>query len=146
MYARNYRRELQHLEAQLVEVSGRVKEFRDHPERADLQSMLLVNIIVTPLPRGKPRRSIKLTHLWVLTKHVTRAGVEPRRNRRVTFTGSVYAYYRLGGKSKQRGLHGSHDFSILPMGPAEIETFEPGLELRYKTTNARDEIEVTHTD
>lgn len=143
VYAKNYRKELEALEAQLVEVSGRVKEFRDHPERADLQSLLLVNLVVTPLPRGKPKRSIKLTHLWVLAKHVRRAGVEPKRNRRVIFTGSVYSYFRLGGKSKERGLHGSHDFSILPMGLAEVETFSPGLESRYKTT---DEIEVKHTD
>lgn len=143
MYAKNYRKELEALEAQLVEVSGRVKEFRDHPERADLQSLLLVNLVITPLPRGKPKRSIKLTHLWVLTKHVRRAGVDPKRNRRVTFTGSVYSYFRLGGKSKERGLHGSHDFSILPMGLAEVETFFPGLESRYKTT---DEIEVKHPD
>lgn len=141
VYARNYRRELQPLEAQLVEVSGRVKEFRDHPERSDLQSLLLVNLVVTPLPRGRPKRSIKLSHLWVLTKHVRRAGVEPTRNRRVTFTGSVYAYYRLGGKSRERGLHGSHDFSILPMGPAELETFTPGLERRYQTTEAGNEVE-----
>lgn len=140
-YARNYRRELQHLEALLVEVSGRVKEFRDHPERSDLQSLLLVNISVTPLPRGRPKRAIKLTHLWVLTKHLVRAGVEPRRNRRVTFVGSVYAYYRLGGKSRERGLHGSHDFSILPMGQAEIETFTPGLESRYIASETAHEIE-----
>jgi hypothetical protein len=143
VYAKNYRKELEHLEAQLVEVSGRVKEFRDHPERSDLQSLLLVNLVVTPLPRGKPKRSIKLTHLWVLTKHVRRAGVEPRRNRRIVFIGSVYAYYRLGGKSKERGLHGFHDFSILPMGGAELETFTPGLDSRYQTTN---EIEVNCAD
>ena len=39
-YAKNYRKELEPFEAQLVEVSGRCKEFRDHPERKDLQSML----------------------------------------------------------------------------------------------------------
>ena len=143
VYAKNYRIELEPLEAQLVEVSGRVKEFRDHPERSDLQSLLLVNLVVTPLPRGRPKRSIKLTHLWVLTKHIRRAGVEPLRNRRIIFTGSVYAYFRLGGKSKERGLRGSHDFSILPMGTIELETFTPGLESRYQTT---DEIEVKTAD
>lgn len=142
VYAKNYRQELQHLEAQLVEVSGRVKEFRDHPERSDLQSLLLVNLIVVPLPRGKPRNSIKLTHLWVLTKHIVRAGVEPKRGRRLTFLGSVYAYYRLGGKSKQRGLHGSHDFSILPMGPSEVKEFKPGIDQRYHTN----EVEVKASD
>ena len=129
-YAKNYRKELEPFEAQLVEVSGRVKEFRDHPERKDLQSMLLVNVQVRP---SSKRKLIKLTHLWVLTKHVKRAGEEPKRGRRVKFMGSVYAYFRLGGKSKQRGLHGSHDFSILPMEGLDIETFEPGINTRYET-------------
>lgn len=142
VYAKNFRKELMPFEAQLVEVSGRVKEFRDHPERGDLQSLLLVNLIVCPLPRGKPKQSIKLPHLWVLTKHIVRLGIEPKRGRRITFQGSVYAYYRLGGKSKQRGLLGSHDFSILPMGQAELETFTPGINQRY----SNNELEVNSTD
>lgn len=120
VYAKNYRKELLPFEARLVEVSGRVKEFRDHPERADLQSLLLVNLTIRPLPRGKPSKAIKLPHLWVLTKHIVRLGIEPKRSRRVTFRGSVYAYFRLGGKSKQRGLHGFHDFSILQIGRAHV--------------------------
>jgi hypothetical protein len=126
-YAKNYRRELESLEAELVEVTGRCKEFRNHPERQDLQSLLLVDISV----KGKQGKAIHLSHLWVLTKHVQRAGVEPHLGKKVKFTGSVYAYYRLGGKSKQRGLHGLHDFSILPMEGLDIETFEPGLTHRY---------------
>ena len=132
-YAKNYRTELEPFEAQLVEVSGRVKEFRDHPERKDLQSMLLVNVQVRPTSK---RKLIKLSHLWVLTKHVKRTGVEPKRGRRLKFMGSVYAYFRLGGKSKQRSLHGTHDFSILPMEGLEIETFEPGINTRYETENS----------
>lgn len=128
-YAPNYRRELQPLEAQLVRVSGRVKEFRDHAERADLRSLLLVNLIITPIPKGK---SIRLSHLWVLEKHVRRTGIEPAQGRRITFVGSVYAYFRLGGKSKQRGLLGSHDFSILPMHREQIEAFKPGIKQRYE--------------
>lgn len=128
-YAPNYRKELQPLEAQLVRVSGRVKEFRDHPERSDLRSLLLVNLIITPIPRGK---SIKLSHLWVLEKHIRRTGIEPKQGRRITFVGSVYAYFRLGGKSKQRGLLGSHDFSILPMHRDQIEAFKPGIKQRYE--------------
>ena len=116
-------------EAQLVEVSGRCKEFRDHPERKDLQSLLLVNVKVRPV--GK-RRLVKLSHLWVLAKHVRRCGVEPKRGRRLSFIGSVYAYFRLGGKSKQRGLHGYHDFSILPMGAVALQTFKPGINARYE--------------
>ena len=128
-YAKNYRKELEPFEAQLVEVSGRCKEFRDHSERKDLQSLLLVNVQVRPV--GK-RRLVKLSHLWVLAKHVKRVGIEPKRGRRLKFIGSVYAYFRLGGKSKQRGLHGSHDFSILPMEAVSLQTFEPGVNARYE--------------
>jgi hypothetical protein len=134
-YAPNYRQELQHLEAQLVRVSGRVKEFRDHPERSDLRSLLLVNLIITPVSGG---RSIKLSHLWVLEKHVRRTGIEPKQGRRATFVGAVYAYFRLGGKSKQRGLLGSHDFSILPMHRDQIETFKPGIKQRYEIEDETD--------
>ena len=132
-YAKNYRKELEPFEAQLVEVSGRCKEFRNHPERQDLQSLLLVDLTVRP---KHGRGSIKLSHLWVLTKHVQRTGVEPKIGRRVKFSGPVYAYYRLGGKSKQRGLHGLHDFSILPMERSATETFEPGLTNRYDNENS----------
>ena len=128
-YAENYRKELEPFEAQLVEVSGRCKEFRDHPERKDLQSLLLINLTIRTFNK---KNLIKLSHLWVLTKHVQRAGVEPKIGRRVKFSGPVYAYYRLGGKSKQRGLHGLHDFSILPMESTATATFEPGLTNRYE--------------
>ena len=134
-YANNYRKELEPYEAQLVEVSGRVKEFRDHSERKDLQSLLLVNVQIRPV--GK-RRLIKLSHLWVLSKHVKRVGVEPKKGRRLKFIGSVYAYFRLGGKSKQRGLLGYHDFSILPMEAVAIKTFEPGINARYENKEHED--------
>ena len=134
-YAKNYRAELEPYEAQLVEVSGRVKEFRDHSERKDLQSLLLVNVQIRPV--GK-RRLIKLSHLWVLSKHVKRVGVEPKKGRRLKFIGSVYAYFRLGGKSKQRGLLGLHDFSILPMEAVAIKTFEPGINARYENKKHED--------
>jgi len=128
-YAKNYRKELEPYEAQLVEVSGRCKEFRDHSERKDLQSLLLVNVQIRPV--GK-RRLIKLSHLWVLSKHVKRTGIEPKQGRRLKFVGSVYAYLRLGGKSKQRGLLGSHDFSILPMVAPDLTGFESGITNRYE--------------
>ena len=111
-YAKNYRKELEPFEAQLVNVIGRCKEFRSHPERKDLQSLLLVNVTVRLVNSDE---IIPLTHLWVLTKHIKRLGVEPELGNILGFIGSVYAYLRLGGKSKQRGLLGSHDFSILPM-------------------------------
>ena len=132
-YAKNYRKELEPYEAQLVEVSGRVKEFREHSERKDLQSLLLVNVQIRPVNK---RRLIKLTHLWVLAKHVKRVGIEPKRGRRLKFIGSVYAYFRLGGKSKQRGLLGFHDFSILPMEPVALETFKPGINARYENKDS----------
>ena len=136
-YAKNYRKELTPFEAELVEVSARCKEFRDHPERKDLQSTLLVNVQVRP--QGK-RKVIKLSHLWVLTKHIKRVGVEPKRGRRLKFIGSVYAYFRLGGKSKQRGLLGLHDFSILPMEAVAIETFKSGINARYENKDGGSDI------
>ena len=132
-YNRSYRRQLEPLEAQLVEVSGICKQFRDHPERRDLQSLLLIDLRIRPISGGK---SIHLSHLWVLSKHIKRTGLDPKAGRPLRFIGSVYAYLRLGGKSKQRGLHGSHDFSILPMEASDIETFEPGISHRYDNETA----------
>lgn len=133
VYAKNYRKELEPHEAQLVETSGRVKEFREHPERKDLESVLLVNVEIRPVG---VRKLIKLSHLWVLSKHLRRAGINPVKGRRCRFIGSVYSYFRVGGKSKQRGLFGSHDFSILPMESTEVQTFEPGIENRYEDKNS----------
>ena len=113
IYSPNYRQELEALEDHLVEVTGRIKEFRSHPRKKHLETVLLVNLIVTPLPLGE---SVPLTHLWCLTRHLKRLGVPLEQNTRITFTGTVYAYHRLGGKSKTRGLKGTHDFSILPVG------------------------------
>ena len=113
IYSPDYRAELEPFENQLVEVTGRIKEFRHHPRKKHLETVLLVNLIVTPLPLGE---SVPLTHLWCLTRHLKRLGVPLEQNERVRFTGTVYAYHRLGGKSKSRGLKGTHDFSILPVG------------------------------
>ena len=113
VYSPAYRAELEPLEDHLVEVTGRIKEFRSHPRKTHLETVLLVNLIVTPLPLGE---SVPLTHLWCLKRHLKRLGVPLEQNTRITFTGTVYAYYRLGGKSKSRGLKGTHDFSILPIG------------------------------
>lgn len=113
IYSPDYRAELEPLEDQLVEVTGRIKEFRQHPRKKHLETVLLVNLIVTPLPLGE---SLLLTHLWFLTRHLKRLGIPLEQNTRVSFTGTVYAYHRLGGKSKSRGLKGTHDFSILPVG------------------------------
>lgn len=113
IYSPDYRAELEALEDQLVEVTGRIKEFRQHPRKKHLETVLLVNLIVTPLPLGE---SLALTHLWFLTRHLKRLGIPMEQNTRISFTGTVYAYHRLGGKSKSRGLKGTHDFSILPVG------------------------------
>ena len=113
IYSPDYRAVLEPLEDQLVEVTGRIKEFRRHPRKKHLETVLLVNLIVTPTPLGE---SVPLTHLWCLTRHLKRLGVPLEQNERVRFVGTVYAYHRLGGKSKSRGLKGTHDFSILPIG------------------------------
>jgi hypothetical protein len=112
-YSPNYRDLLEPLEDQLVEVTGRIKEFRQHPKKKHLETVLLVNLIVTPLPLGE---SVAVTHLWFLTRHLKRLDLPLEHNKRVSFIGSVYAYLRLGGKSKSRGIKGTHDFSILPIG------------------------------
>ena len=113
IYSPDYRGILEPFEDQLVEVTGRIKEFRFHPKKKHLETVLLVNLIVTPLPLGE---SMPLSHLWFLTRHLRRLDVPLGQNTRISFTGSVYAYHRLGGKSKTRGLKGTHDFSILPVG------------------------------
>ena len=112
VYSPDYRDVLESLEDRLVEVTGRVKEFRSHPKKKHLETVLLTNLVVTPLPLGE---SLPLTHLWFLTRHLKRLGVPLERNTRIRFIGSVYAYHRLGGKSRSRGLKGTHDFSILPV-------------------------------
>lgn len=106
------RTDLQFLEGTKVECSGRVKEFRPHPKRKDLTSVLLVNLIVTPTPIGE---SISIEHLWFLKKQFTKLKHQPRQNERVRFYGEVYSYVRLGGKSIDRGLFGTTDFGILPI-------------------------------
>ena len=113
IYSPDYREVLEPFEDQLVEVTGRIKEFRQHPRKKHLETVLLVNLIVTPLPLGE---SMPLSHLWFLTRHLKRLGIPLEQNERVKFMGNVYAYHRLGGKSKSRGLKGTHDFSILPIG------------------------------
>jgi hypothetical protein len=104
------RSDLQFLDGATVECSGRVKEFRPH-KRKDLESVLLVNLIVTPIPVGE---SIAIDHMWVLKKQLQKMGKIPSKNERIRFIGTVYPYKRLGGKSIDRGLYGSTDYGILP--------------------------------
>lgn len=105
------RGDLKFLENTEVLCSGRVKELRRHQKRRDLDSFCLVNVIVTPAILGE---SLYIDHLWILRKQFSKAGRVPERNERVFFTGRVYSYKRLGGKSIDRGLYGTEDYGILP--------------------------------
>lgn len=110
------RGDLRFLEGTEVECSGRVKEVRRHSKRRDLDSLCLVNVIVTPLPLGE---SLYLDHIWVLSKQFKSIGNVPCYNERVHFRGKVYSYRRLGGKSIDRGLFGKEDFGVLPLNMRE---------------------------
>lgn len=106
------REDLRFLDKATVECSGRVKEFRRHEKRRDLDSVCLVNVIVTPVPLGE---SVYLDHLWILRKQFTKVGLKVSQNERIYFSGRVYSYRRLGGKSIDRGLYGLEDYGILPI-------------------------------
>ena len=105
------RDDLRLLEGTLVEVSGRVKEFRKHERRRDLDTLLLVNLIVTPLPIGE---SIAVSHLWFLRREFKKLGRIPEQGERIRFLGTVYPYTRLGGKSIDRNLFNTVDYGIKP--------------------------------
>jgi hypothetical protein len=106
------RDDLRLLQGTEVSVSGRVKEYRRHEKRRDLDTLLLVNLIVTPTPIGE---SIFLSHLWFLRRQFKKIGHIPERGERIQFVGEVYSYRRLGGKSIDRGLFNSTDFGIKPL-------------------------------
>jgi len=106
------REDLRLLEGTLVEVSGRVKEFRRHDRRRDLDTILLVNLIVTPVPIGE---SVFLSHLWFLRRQFKKAGKVPEQGERIRFEGEVYSYRRLGGKSIDRGLFNTTDYGVKPL-------------------------------
>jgi len=106
------REDLRFLEGTEVLVSGRLKEYRRHEKRRDLDTLLLVNLIVTPVPIGE---SIFLSHLWFLRKQFKKIGKVPTQGDRIQFYGEVYSYRRLGGKSIDRGLFNTTDFGIKPL-------------------------------
>jgi hypothetical protein len=106
------REDLRLLNGTEVEVSGRLKEYRRHERRRDLDTLLLVNLIVTPIPIGE---SVFLSHLWFLRRQFKKIGRVPEQGERVVFIGEVYPYRRLGGKSVDRGLFNSTDFGIKPL-------------------------------
>lgn len=106
------REDLRLLQGTEVVVSGRVKEFRKHERRRDLDTLLLVNLIVTPIPIGE---SIFIGHLWFLRRQFKKIGRVPEQGERLRFIGEVYSYRRLGGKSIDRGLFNTTDFGIKPL-------------------------------
>lgn len=106
------RDDLRYLEGTEVLVSGRLKEYRRHEKRRDLDTLLLVNLIVNPLPDGE---SIHVHHMWFLRREFKKLGRVPEQGERVRFRGTVYSYKRLGGKNLDRGLFGLEDFGIKPL-------------------------------
>ena len=106
------RDDLRLLEGTTVIVSGRVKEFRRHERRRDLDTILLVNLIITPLPIGE---SIAVSHLWFLRRQFKKLGRIPDQSERIRFNGEVYSYRRLGGKSIDRGIFNSTDYGVKPL-------------------------------
>lgn len=109
------REDLRLLSGTEVLVSGRLKEYRRHEKRRDLDTLLLVNLIVTPQPIGE---SLFLSHLWFLRRQFKKIGRVPEQGERIQFLGVVYPYRRLGGKSVDRGLFNSTDFGIKPLSYA----------------------------
>jgi hypothetical protein len=109
------RDDLRLLEGTLVMVSGRVKEFRKHERRRDLDTVLLVNLIVTPTPIGE---SVFLSHLWFLRREFKKIGRIPEQGERIRFLGEVYSYRRLGGKSLDRNLFNTTDYGVKPVSYA----------------------------
>lgn len=107
-----HRGDLKYLENTEVECSGRIKQFKKHEKRRDLDSWCLTNVIVTPLPLGE---SIYLDHIWILRKQLKKIGCCPVQNERIYFVAKVYSYRRLGGKSIDRGLYGLEDYGLLPL-------------------------------
>ncbi len=106
------RDDLKFLEGTEVAVSGRLKEYRKHAKRLDLDTLLLTNLIVTPLPLGE---SIAVNHMWFLRREFKKIGRVPEQGERVRFIGIIYSYKRLGGKSTLRGLLGTEDYGIRPL-------------------------------
>ncbi len=106
------REDLRFLGGTEVEVSGRVKEFRRHEKRRDLDTVLLLNLILTPIPLGE---SLAVHHMWFLRRQFKKIGRVPEQGERVRFVGVVYAYKRLGGRSIDRGIFGTEDYGIKPL-------------------------------
>jgi hypothetical protein len=106
------RDDLKYLEGVEVSVSGRLKEYRKHEKRRDLDTLLLTNLIVNPLPFGE---SIAIHHMWFLRRQFKKMGRIPEQGERVRFIGVIQSYRRLGGRSLDRGMFNTTDFGIKPL-------------------------------
>ena len=106
------REDLRLLNGVEVLVSGRLKEYRRHEKRRDLDTLLLVNLYVLPQPIGE---SIFVSHLWFLQRQFKKLGRIPTQGERVQFLGVVYPYRRLGGRSVDRGIFNTTDYGIKPL-------------------------------
>lgn len=106
------RNDLKFLVGTEVSVSGRVKEFRKHEKRRDLDTILLVNLIITPTHIGE---SSFIEHLWFLKRQFKKIELSFEHNERIRFLGTIYSYKRLSGKSIDRGLFNSTDYGIKPL-------------------------------
>jgi hypothetical protein len=95
-----------------VDVSGRVKEFRRHEKRRDLDTVLLTNLIITPTPIGE---SSFIGHMWFLRRQFKKIGLVPEQGGRIKFLGVVVSYRRLGGKSIDRNLFNTTDYGVKPL-------------------------------
>lgn len=93
----------------LLKVRGKIKQFRSHPKRKELCSVLLRKIRVHPLDS----ESFYLDHIWVLKKSLKLAGIkEPKKNLVISFLGIAYCY--------NRGNTSNSDYSIYPLPKDEI--------------------------
>jgi hypothetical protein len=106
------REDLRLLNGVEVLVSGRLKEYRRHEKRRDLDTLLLVNLYVLPQPIGE---SIFIGHMWFLQRQFKKIGHIPTQGERIQFLGVVYPYRRLGGRSIDRGLFNQTDYGIKPL-------------------------------
>ena len=106
------REDLRLLNGTEVLVSGRLKEYRRHEKRRDLDTLLLVNLSVLPQPLGE---SIFIGHMWFLRRQFKKIGWVPTQGQRVQFLGVVYPYRRLGGRSIDRGIFNQTDYGIKPL-------------------------------
>lgn len=106
------REDLRLLNGTEVLVTGRLKEYRRHEKRRDLDTLLLVSLSVLPQPLGE---SIFLSHLWFLRRQFKKIGRVPEQGERIKFLGLVYPYTRLGGRSVDRGLFNTTDYGIEPL-------------------------------